>query len=112
MLSRKYADEALVIVQECEKEAEVLLKRNKLLLLKMAEYLTVNSRMEEALIGEFVKKYGKEAWLKTSDFVSRDDYYSFNTMLREQLAMVEQEEEETATIMEFMAEMNQTETTV
>lgn len=112
VLSRKYADEALAIVRECEKEAEVILKRNKLLLLKMAEYLTTNSRMEETLIGEFVKKYGKEAWLKTNDFVNRDDYYRFNAVLGEQLAMVEQEEEETATILEFMAEIDQSQATI
>jgi hypothetical protein len=87
----KYSVEAIRIIKECEVEAEKILTRNKLLLLKMAEYLTVNSKMEEPLIEEYVKKYGNESWLETEGLIKKDEYYHFNTMLREQLAIAENE---------------------
>lgn len=86
--TEKYATEAVRIIKECEAEAEQLLVRNKLLLLKMAEYLTVHSRMEEPLIETYVKKYGKEAWLETEGLIKKDQYYQFDTMLQEQLKAV------------------------
>jgi len=92
-ISEKYSLEAIRIIRECEGEAEALLKRNKLLLLKMAEYLTEHSRMPEELIGEFVKKYGKESWLEGGGFIRKDAYYSFNATLRQQLRVLEEQEE-------------------
>ena len=44
--SEKYSREADQLIKLCEAEALAILERNKLLLLKMAEYLTSNSRME------------------------------------------------------------------
>jgi hypothetical protein len=90
-VSEKYSVEAIRIIKECEVEAEKILTRNKLLLLKMAEYLTVNSKMEEPLIEEYVKKYGNESWLEIEGLIKKDEYYHFNTMLREQLAIAENE---------------------
>ena len=60
-ISQKASAEAIQIIKACELEAEELLRRNKLLLLKLAEYLTINSRMEEVKIEAYVKEYAKEA---------------------------------------------------
>ena len=54
-ISQKSSAEAIQIIKACELEAEELLRRNKLLLLKLAEYLTINSRMEEVKIEEYRK---------------------------------------------------------
>jgi hypothetical protein len=91
ILNRKYTDEAIAIIKSCEAEAEVLLTRNKLLLLKIAEYLTVHSRMEEPLIKEYVIKYGTEAWIKTKGFINKTEYYRFNHILNEHLQSVQPE---------------------
>jgi hypothetical protein len=94
--SEKYTEEAIRIIKECELEAERLLQRNKLLLLKVAEYLTVNSRMDEALIEEFVMKYGKESWLETKGLIKKEQYYQFNATLKEQLKALEDDEADLA----------------
>lgn len=78
----KYASEAIRIVKEGEMEAERILTRNKLLLLKMGEYLTTHSRMEETEIESYVKKYGQEEWIHSEGLVKKDAYYKFNTMLQ------------------------------
>ena len=90
--SQKYWAEAIAIIRACETEAEKVLKRNKLLLLKMAEYLTTHSRMEAPLIESYVKQYAAESWVETKGFVSKEDYYQFNTALQTQLAALESED--------------------
>jgi hypothetical protein len=92
LLSEKYALEAIRIIKECEIEAEQILLRNKLLLLKIAEYLTIHSKMEEPLIEKFVKKYGKEHWLKKEGLIKKEQYYQFNTIMQQQLRALEDEE--------------------
>ena len=57
-MTQKYAIEAIRIIKECESEAKKILTKNKMLLLKIAEYLTVNSRMAASLIEEYVRRYG------------------------------------------------------
>jgi len=94
-LSERYATEAIKLVRDGEREAELILQRNKLLLLKMAEYLTKHSRMEEALIGEYVMKYGKESWLETEGLIKKDQYYRFNTVMEDQLRALEKNDVET-----------------
>jgi hypothetical protein len=84
-ISSTYTTEAVRIIRECEHEAEVLLKRNKLLLLKIAEYLTINSKMTEDMIVDYVTKYGTEPWLATSGLIHRDDYHKFNSTLQSHL---------------------------
>lgn len=88
LLSERYTVEAIRIIKDCEIEAERILTRNKLLLLKMADYLTVNSKMEEALIEEYVKKYGRETWLETEGLIKKDQYYQFNTVMQRQLKAI------------------------
>jgi hypothetical protein len=106
-ISDKHATEAVKIIKECEIEAELILKRNKLLLLKMAEYLTKNSRMEEPQIETFVKKYGKESWLKTEGLITKDQYYSFNKVIQSQLILLEQEDDVNTAVEQLIAEINE-----
>lgn len=84
--SEKYAAEAVGLIKQCEKEAEVLLTRNKWLLLKMADHLTHHARMEEAEIGEFVKAYSAEAWVRTEGFIKKESYYQFYDQVKQQLS--------------------------
>jgi Peptidase family M41 len=88
--SETHHKEATNLIKLCEKEAEVIIQRNKLLLLKMAEYLTSNSRMDENLIEEYVKKYSEEEWIKQSGFIKKEDYYKFNKTIQEQLKDIEE----------------------
>lgn len=87
-----YEQEAIALVKECEAEAERLLVKNKYLLLKMAEYLTNHSCMDEGMIREFVLRYGAEEWINKDAFVSKENYYHFNNLLKEQLNQVHKEE--------------------
>lgn len=88
IISERYGAEAIKIVKECERDAWQMLENNKLLLLKMSEYLTYHSKMDEALIAEFVMKYGRESWIHTSGLIKKDEYYQFNKVLQEQLQQV------------------------
>lgn len=90
-MSDKYAAEAVKIIKESEIEVERILSKNKLLLLKMAEYLTTHSRMEEDMIEAYVKKYGQEEWIHTEGLIKKDAYYKFNTVLQENLKKLENE---------------------
>lgn len=90
-----YAAEAVAMVKACELEATLLLQRNKLLLLKMAEYLTSHSRMEETLIEDYVKKYSIEAWVNEEGFVKKENYYCFNKEIQQQLHALTNEDEGT-----------------
>lgn len=88
-ISQKYNAEAVSLVKECEHEAEAILQRNKLLLLKIADYLTTHSRMEEQMIAEFVCEFSVENWVQTAGFIKKDEYYRFNTVLQQNLAELE-----------------------
>lgn len=91
-VSAKYEEEALKIVRECESEAQRLLRRNKRLLLKVAEYLTVNSRMEQPLIQEYIETYAAEDWVRSSGLIAKEEYYRFNSILRKHLREMEEVE--------------------
>ncbi len=80
-MSQKYCAEAAAIIKECEAEAERLLQKNKLLLLKIADYLTTHSRMEEQMIADYVRNFAVESWIE-SGFIMKDNYYQFNTILQ------------------------------
>ena len=73
----KYNQEAMAIIKSAMMEAETILERNKLLLLKMSEYLTLHPRMEEKMIGQYVRTYSKEEWVCTEGFVTKEEYYQF-----------------------------------
>jgi hypothetical protein len=88
--SDMYAAEAITLIKTCEAEAASILQRNKLLLLKMAEYLTSHSRMEESLIAEYVRMYSVEEWVHRSGFTRKENYFQFNRILQEQLKALEE----------------------
>jgi hypothetical protein len=106
VMNAKYDAEAVRIIRDCEREAEEILKRNKLLLLKMSEYLTGNSRMNESMVCDFVMTYGKEPWLKTTGLIKRDDYYRFNAVLQAHVHKAERNELDQA-LHELMAEVDE-----
>lgn len=80
-----HTDEALKLVREGEKEALAILERNKLLLLKMSEYLTKNSRLEEKQILKMVCKYANEEWVNENAFVKKENYFQFAEVITKQL---------------------------
>lgn len=84
-VNRKYQNEAIKLVKECEGEALRLMANNKLLLLKMAEFLTNNSKMDAKAMEEFVYKYGNEDWIAKTGFIKKDEYYKFNSIIQTQL---------------------------
>jgi SpoVK/Ycf46/Vps4 family AAA+-type ATPase len=86
---RKYEEQAMNLIKECMAETENLLTRNKLLLLKMSQYLTEHSIIREQAIGEMVKYYGVEHWLKTDGFATKENYYSFKKMVMNQINELE-----------------------
>ena len=80
-----YATQAMELLKSCQKEAEELLERNRFLLLKMAEHLTYNNKMEEIQIGEFVKLYSEEKWVKETGFVNKENYFDFESVLKKKI---------------------------
>ncbi|MBS1635997.1 MAG: hypothetical protein JST26_08740 [Bacteroidetes bacterium] len=82
-------EEALNLIQSCVKTAEEILDANKLLLLKMSEYLSCHNRMEEALIGQFIREYSVEAWVKTEGFIRKENYFSFHQEIKKQINELE-----------------------
>lgn len=80
-----YATETIALIKACETEATAILQRNRLLLLKMSEYLTTHSRMEQVLIGEYVQRYSTEEWVNQQGFIQREDYYQFDKTIQQQL---------------------------
>lgn len=81
----KYKQEAMQLIHACEKEAEEILQKNKLLLLKLSEYLTENYKIEEAGIADFVKKYATESWINEEGFKKKENYFSFASVLKKQI---------------------------
>jgi cell division protease FtsH len=88
----KYEEQAMSLIKECMAETERLMARNKLLLLKMSQYLTEYSVIREQAIGEMVKYYGVEPWLKTEGFMTKDNYYNFKRMVQQQIDELEVKE--------------------
>lgn len=68
------------LVEECMKTADKVLRKNKLLLLKISEYLSENSRMDGKMVLKFVEKYTKEHSITTAE-----NYYSFKSKLKNHL---------------------------
>lgn len=79
-------DMAEKIILEAERKCIKILEENKLLLLKIGEYLSENSRMDSKKIKEFVDKYGNSVEIKNSD-----NYHTFKSTISDQLAETEKE---------------------
>jgi cell division protease FtsH len=88
--SEKYSQEAIRVIKECMQEAEQILRKDKLLLLKMGSYLTTHSRMDEGMIADFIKRYSTEEWVRTEGFIQKDEYYTFDNTLELQIKELEQ----------------------
>lgn len=87
-----HTEQALEIIKACEAEAEAILLRNKHLLLRMSHHLTVHSRMDQAEIGDCVKKYAVEPWVKTQGFIEPEAYFDFKGRIEAQLQQIEGKE--------------------
>lgn len=88
-MNEKHRQEAMLLIQDCQKEAEELLEKNKLLLLKISDYLVGNHKMEEPVIADFVRKYGAEDWVRTEGFKKKENYFSFESVLKKQIHELE-----------------------
>ena len=81
--------QAKKIIEECYTKTEECIKREKYLLLKLAEYLTKNSRMDRKQIKGFVNKYAVSTF---RDFRSKDSYYGFKSIIKQQIEGIENNE--------------------
>ncbi len=81
----KFEAEAIQLIIDCEIEAEKILARNKLVLLKIAEYLTSNSQMKSEQIEEFMLLYASDNWVKESGFIKKENYFNFKQIIQNQI---------------------------
>jgi hypothetical protein len=85
----KHKAEALQLIHECENEAHNILKQNKLLLLKMAAYLTHHAKMDAEVLEQFARQYANDETVRNGVFKSKEDYFDFDKMIEQQLAEME-----------------------
>lgn len=83
--NQKFEAEAIQLITDCEIEAEKILTRNKLVLLKIAEYLTSNSQMKSEQIEEFMTSYASDSWVKESGFIKKDQYFNYKQLIQDQI---------------------------
>ncbi len=79
--SETYEQQAQKIVDECAIEVTNCLYENKQLLLKLAKYLSNNSRINKEEIIVFTNNYFKETNKKPVEFLDKDSYYNFKKKL-------------------------------
>jgi len=72
------------IIKACEQKCEKILKENKYLLLKIGEYLSVNSRMNSKKIKQFIDEFGKKVELK-----DRNNYHTFKASIKNEIEKIE-----------------------
>ena len=77
----KFDNEVEKLVSSCLKTTEKILKKDKVLLLKIAEYLSENSIMKQNLIFDFVKEHGSNP-IERKD---SENFYDFKNILKEQV---------------------------
>ncbi|ROL61953.1 AAA family ATPase [Bacteroidetes/Chlorobi group bacterium ChocPot_Mid] len=87
-MNKSHQEEVKSILITCEKTAEEILQKNKVLLLKMAEYLSTHTKIERAGIKELFMKYADEEWARRGEFITKEEFYGFKKMLSEQLSML------------------------
>lgn len=88
-MGEKHRNEAMQLIHECEAAAAEILDNNKLLLLKISDYLVDHYKMEEPMIAHFVKRYATEEWVRTEGFKKKEHYYSFDGILKKQISELE-----------------------
>jgi hypothetical protein len=77
--------EAKRLIDKCKKTALKCIEDNMLLLLKLSEYLSVNSKMNKQQIEEYVKKYNSYGIVT---FKTKDNYYDFKNIIKNKLSMI------------------------
>ena len=70
------------LIEESLKSAEKLLKKEKKLLLKMAEYLSENTRMKPEMTLQYVKEYSSDKNIKIK---KSESYHGFKNMLNAEI---------------------------
>lgn len=85
----KHRQEAMQLIRDCEEAAAEILDNNKLLLLKISDYLVDHYKMEEPMIADFVKRYATEEWVRTEGFKKKEHYFSFDGILKKQISELE-----------------------
>lgn len=80
-----HTEEALKLIRDSEEMAKSILERNKLLLLKMSDFLTKNSRLEEKQILKMICDYANEEWVNESAFVKKEHYFQFAEIIARQM---------------------------
>ena len=88
-MGEKHRQEAMQLIRDCEAAAAHILDNNKLLLLKISDYLVDHYKMEEPVIAEFVKRYATEEWVRTEGFKKKEHYFSFDGILKKQISELE-----------------------
>jgi len=73
------------IINQCEKNVEELLRNNMKLLLEMANYLSVNNKMDSEKIREYIMTYSVEPWAISGQFIKKEEYYGYKRVLEEKL---------------------------
>lgn len=79
--SESYEQQAQKIVDECVIEVTNCLYENKQLVLKLAKYLSNNSRINKEEIIVFTNDYFKETNKKPVEFLDKESYYDFKKKL-------------------------------
>lgn len=69
------------IIFESEKKCVKIINDNKLLLLKLGEFLSTNSRIDSEKIKEFVGEYGKSV-----EFNNEQNYHNFKSIISQKIA--------------------------
>jgi cell division protease FtsH len=85
MHQQTHTEQALKLIRNCQEKAEDILQKNKLLLLKMAEYLTTHSRMEEQEIKTMLVAHASDEWVNENAFIKKEHYFNFAEVISKQL---------------------------
>jgi len=78
--------EALILITEQKKRTTIILSEEKVLLLKMSEYLTSNSFMDEEKIIEFFRLYSVDKDMK---FLDQESFYPYKDIMIDELEKVD-----------------------
>jgi hypothetical protein len=89
----KSNEEVKKLIMECLGKSEEILKKNRVLLLKISEYLSENSRMNKQTVLEFVKKYT----VSPTRIREPENYYDFREKLQKELKKTTKKRNKTTT---------------
>jgi Peptidase family M41 len=88
-MTNSQSSQSLQIIKECETEALEILERNELLLLKLTEYLTLNSRIEKEMIQKIVEEFSVEPFVKEDGFKDIKHYYNIKNQVQKRMLQLE-----------------------